>query len=340
MAEQSRLHRLALDLETQLDGRLGGRRASDRLRIIAFRGFGRGRELLVRGRVIVDKNISRARSAESVWRSAINAYRRFQSDEVAGARVIARCKEAMIETITDVEGYFQVRLEPSALDDTLWQSLTVELEGGVARTEAFAIVPSAAEFAVISDIDDTVIRTGATSLLTMVRSVLLANAATRLPFDGVAELYRALHRDRNPIFYVSSSPWNLYDLLHDFMDIHGVPHGPMFLQDWGLDESTMLTAPHDTHKLAQIQLLLEYYPDLPFVLIGDSGQRDPEIYLNVIQSHAARIRAVFIRDVSADPRDRAVAAIGEAAHASGVELLYVPDTAAALHHAQRLGLLG
>ena len=70
----------------------------------------------------------------------------------------------------------------------------------------------------ISDIDDTIVRTGATSLLMMLRVVLLSNAHTRLPFQGVAAFYGALARgasgqDSNPLFYVSSSPWNLYDVL-------------------------------------------------------------------------------------------------------------------------------
>ena len=144
---------------------------------------------------------------------------------------------------------------------------------------AHVLVPSPdAAFGVISDIDDTIVHTNATSLLGMARSII-RNAASRLPFEGVADLYRALHVERNPIFYVSSSPWNLYELLHDFMEINGIPHGPMFLQDWGIDESTLILASHTEHKLAQIQTLVDYYPELKFVLIGDSGQHDPEIYL-------------------------------------------------------------
>jgi phosphatidate phosphatase APP1 len=308
--------------------------------IDAFRGFGRSDELLVRGRVLVQKSITRVSTSESTWRNVLNTYRRFESDEVAGARVVATFRDAVVESLTDDEGYFQAMLCPKEIDLSLpWHEVGLTLpEHSVTSTVPVLVPPPDAQFGVISDIDDTIVQTNATSLVRMVRSVI-QNAASRLPFEGVADLYRALHADRNPIFYVSSSPWNLYDLLHDYMDINGIPHGPMFLQDWGIDEDTFITTPHDTHKLAQIQTLLDYYPHLRFVLIGDSGQRDPEIYLRVIQSRPERIAAAFIRDVTSDLRDQAVVKIVEASNAAGVEMLYVRDSAEAMTHATRLGLM-
>ena len=80
----------------------------------------------------------------------------------------------------------------------------------------------------------------------MTRSII-SNAAARLPFEGVADLYRALHADRNPLFYVSSSPWNLYELLDDYMEINKIPHGPMLLQDWGIEETVLILASHEEH---------------------------------------------------------------------------------------------
>jgi phosphatidate phosphatase APP1 len=248
----------------------------------------------------------------------------------------------VVETVTDEDGHFQVRLETHASVDPiapLWREVAIELPGNGAAAVAHVLVPGdEAELGVISDIDDTIVVTNATSLLGMVRSVI-RNAAARLPFEGVAELYRALHRDRNPIFYVSSSPWNLYELLHDFMDINGIPPGPMLLQDWGIDEDTLLMASHEQHKLAQIQAIVDYYPDLKFVLIGDSGQHDPEIYLRVIQAHPGRVLAAFIRDVTHDLRDQSVAHLIEEARTAGVEMFYVRESAEAMAHARRRGLI-
>ena len=333
------IHRTVTGLERPFD-RILRRAPGGRVVIHPYRGFGRGNEMLIGGRVLVEKAISKAAEAEPLWRNLVNTYRRFQSDEVANAKVRASYRDAVVETVTNEEGHFQVRLAPREIaEHLLWHEMAVEAPDYNASAIAHVLLPSpAAEFGVISDIDDTIVRTGATSLLTMVRSVI-NNAAARLPFEGVADLYRLLHRDRNPIFYVSSSPWNLYELLHDFMEINRIPHGPMLLQDWGIDEKTLILTSHQEHKLAQIQTLLDYYPDLEFVLVGDSGQHDPEIYLQVIQAHPKRVLAVFIRDVTPDLRDEGVARIIENARTAGVEMIYVTDSAHALEHAQRLGLV-
>lgn len=339
MPDRRRLYRTAAGLERRFD-RLRPARASGRLVISPYRGFGRGREMLVRGRVLVERNITRATEEEGLWRNLLNTYRRFQSDEVAGARVRASCRNSVVESATDDEGFFTIRLEPAEIEaGRLWHEVSLELPGFNAVATAHVLVPPAdAEFAVISDIDDTIVQTNATSLVGMVRSVL-RNAASRLPFEGVSDLYRALHRGRNPIFYVSSSPWNLYELLHDFMALNQIPHGPMLLQDWGIDEDTLLHDEHERHKLAQIGAILDYYPERRFILIGDSGQRDPEIYLQVIQAHRERIAGAFIRDVTPDLRDQCVARIIEESKAAGVEMVYVEHSTSAIEHAKRMGFL-
>jgi phosphatidate phosphatase APP1 len=337
---RSTLRTLAAELESSTESRRLRTTRPARVVISPYRGFGRGHELFLRGRLLAEKPITRARERETVWRNLLNAYRRFQSDELPGVAVRTRYRDAWMETVTDDEGYFQVRLEPKEIDPgVLWHEVDLEAPAFNAVARGHVLSPSpAARFAVISDIDDTIVQTGATKLLTMIRSVAMENARTRLPFEGVSELYRRLYADRNPIFYVSSSPWNLYELLHDFMDIHGLPPGPMFLQDFGVDDQKLIHAEHDVHKLAEIARLIEYYHGLPFVLFGDSGQRDPEIYLQAIQAHPGRVRAAFIRDVTHDVRDKAVTAIVESAKAAGVEMLYIRDSNEAATHAERLGL--
>ena len=332
------LHRVTRRIDDRLDRRLAGQQGP--LVIHPYRSFGRPGELIIRGRVLFEKKVAPASDAAPLWRNVLDMYRRFRSDEVRDMAVTARYRDALSETVTDVEGHFEMvlRAEP-LLQDTLWHEVDVELRNGAASTVSHVLIPPIdAQFGVISDIDDTVVRTGATSLLTMVRS-LMANAAGRVAFPGVAEFYSALHRNRNPLFYVSSSPWNLYDLLHDFMNLNDIPAGPMLLQDWGIDEQTMIVAAHSTHKLEHIQRLFDYYPALRFVLIGDSGQHDPEIYLQVIRANPARVSAVFIRDVSESVRDEAVARVAEEAATAGVKMLFVQSSDEAMEHARSLGFV-
>jgi phosphatidate phosphatase APP1 len=170
--------------------------------------------------------------------------------------------------------------------------------------------------------------------------MLLENARTRLPFPGVAAFYRALERGArgtgaNPIFYVSSSPWNLHDVIVDFLDAQNIPAGPMLLRDWDLGREMMHTR---DYKLAQIREILATYPALPFILVGDSGQQDPEIYGNVVGEFPGRVLAIYIRNVSPHPeRSVAIRALAEQVTAHGSTLLLADDTLAAARHAAAHG---
>ena len=203
--------------------------------------------------------------------------------------------------------------------------------------------PPEAQLAVISDIDDTVVRTEATRVLRMARLVFFGNARTRLPFPGAATLYQALHwgragRPLNPVFYVSSSPWNLYDLLVDFLHLRGFPAGPLHLRDWGIRPKEGSLRDHHRHKLATIRRLLDAYPRLPFLLIGDSGQSDPEIYAEVVRQAPGRIPAVYIRDVSRTAaRSDAIAALSQAVAAAGSTLVLARDSFAVARDAASWG---
>ena len=320
----------------------------DPFEILPYRGHGTQRELFLKGRVLEEAGITNAGQNDTLWNNLRNMARRFASDEVAGARVRGTFRGLQVETVADKEGFFEVsfRLAEPLEGPSDWHPVELDLlspaspGGRAVRSTGQVLVPQGARFGIISDIDDTVVHSSATNVLKMAWIVLRNNAHTRLPFEGVAAFYKALQRGPdgesfNPIFYVSSSPWNIYDVLEDFLDVHGVPVGPLFLKDW----SPSVLNKHRAHKLEVIRTLLRTYPELPFVLIGDSGEEDPEIYLQTVREHPGRIRAIYIRDVTSAERDAAVHAIADETSALGTPMIAVPDTAAAAEHAASLDLI-
>jgi phosphatidate phosphatase APP1 len=301
----------------------------------------------MKGRVLEEKGITRSSANDTIGTNLRNMIRRFASAEIPFACIRARFGDHELETVADEEGFFDLHFELAAPPSTgtAWHPVEVDLlwpkeEEAGARVTGSALVPIGAKFGVISDLDDTVVHSSVTSFLRMVPIALLNNAHTRLPFEGVAAFYRALQRggggqEFNPIFYVSSSPWNLYDLLEDFLDVHGLPAGPLFLKDW----SPTSIQDRDKHKLGVIRTLLATYPKLPFILIGDSGEKDPEIYHKVVREHPGRIRAIYIRSVTLEERDTAVRAIAHEVQCLGIEMLLVSDTSTAAEHATQSGFI-
>lgn len=319
------------------------------VRVVPYLGYGSASRVRLRGRVLMANRLRDAAQGDRSWQALAASYRRFESDEVPGLCVRARLGSVETAGVSDEEGYLDLTLTPhEPLAPTLWHEASMwidEPDHGLPPREATARVqvPSEdAQIGIISDIDDTILHTQATSLLQMARTTLFNSARQRTAFPGVGAFYSALQdgpggEPVNPIFYVSSSPWNLYDLLIDFMDHRGIPQGPLFLRDLGLTRDTFIQSTHGDHKGASIDAILGEHPELPFLLIGDSGQHDPEIYADVVARWPGRVHAVYIRDVSHADRDTNVDTIGAQLEEHEVPLLRVATTVDAARHAATEG---
>lgn len=335
------------------------------LHLDVYRSYGTAHRLYVKGRLLADRGLTPQTEADSPWRNFQAMYRRFNSREIPGARVLLALPGGHDYYVTtDSEGYFTLVIDPPSLPPAhnyLWHPVPVQLSrlprrfrglhGTVRATAEVLIPPPTAEFGVISDLDDTVIVTRATHIWRMLRTVLLRNAYSHEPLAGVAAFYQALLRGLsgqpdNPFFYVSSSPWNLYDVLVEFLALRGIPPGPLLLRDTLIGRPVLEAgedAPassHHYHKLKEIKQVLDTYPHLSFVLLGDNGQQDPVIYAEVVRRYPGRVRVVYIRDVGVPKRSTPVAPIAAALRRdTGVEMLLVTDYLAAATHAAQHGLI-
>ena len=351
------LTHLSVDVETHYDllkyrlrERLGGRNP---MMILPYRGYGTPDRMFLRGRVLEDRHIPAAEDDDSAWENLLNMWRRANTAEIPHAEVRVRFGGDEQIVTANLEGFFEAWIDPAELlpADKLWHEVELELVAPLrageppARAKGQVLVPPpGADFAVISDIDDTVLKTDATSLLRMARATFLGNARVRMPFEGVGAFYRALHKGRsgqalNPMFYVSSSPWNLYDLLSEFFNLQDIPIGPvLFLRDWGLTDQGFLPTRNRIYKLSYIKEIIETFKDLSFILIGDSGQEDPEIYTEVVALFPNRIKAVYIRNVSRDPqRIDKIKELAEQVLKAGSILILAETTLPLAEHAAKQG---
>lgn len=326
---------------------------NDPVQVIPYRTYGNARRLYIKGRVLEDKKIASAGDKDTILNNLLNMYKRFESDEVPNARLKAILPDEEREVITDKEGYFVLDLHPltPVINEQLWHPIPLQLlsapipfEAGLQVHAEVMIPPPDAEYGIISDIDDTIVKTSATDMLAMSRTTFLNNARTRLPFAGVAEFYKALQLGRNgkrnnPFFYVSSSPWNLYDLLKDFLDLNKIPAGPLLLRDFGLEQKPEKSQGHMGHKFKEIKQILEAYPHLNFVLVGDSGQEDPVIYQEVVKQFPNRILAIYIRDVQLPEREKIALDVSASLKEHKIEMVIVDNTVEAAEHAAQTGLI-
>lgn len=324
------------------------------LLIIPYRGLGNSHSAYISGRLVEDLNIRPARQEDSKWRNLRAMYKRFESNGIPDAHIHATFYGKQFSSKTDFNGYFEFELSiPENIDKSLyWHQVELSLadnigsnKGPVTAGGQVLIPHEQAEYGIISDIDDTVLLTKATNFIRMMQKTFLYNAQTRLPFEGVAAFYRALHMGsndssiRNPLYYVSSSPWNLYDMLEEFFEMQHIPAGPFMLRNLKMDLAKIFKSAHKEHKLRQIEKVFDHTGKLPFILIGDSGQKDPEIYREVVRKFPGRVFAIYIRDVTKERRDQQVQQIMDETTSLGAEMLFVKDTEAAARHAIQHGYI-
>jgi phosphatidate phosphatase APP1 len=351
----ARIESLLVNVRKQVGGAaraIGSALDDDPFEVLAYRGYGNLTRAYVSGRAVELRNVSASTDSDSTLRNLLNTYRRADSDPLPFASVKVEYADLSTTLKADDEGFFHgwIELEKPVAGDKEWNEYKAHLVAPVhdqvhtkESVGEILVPPSSARFGVISDIDDTVIQSRVSNFLQAARTVMLGNARTRLPFPGVAAFYRALRNggggdEKNPIYYVSSSPWNIYDVIAEFMDVQEIPRGPILLRDWDIGWGLLASSRHFDHKGAAIRNILQLHPAMEFILVGDTSQHDPEIYRKIVAEFPKRIRAIYIRDVTLNAeRSQAVKKLAEEILADGSTLILAENTLAAARHAAEQG---
>jgi phosphatidate phosphatase APP1 len=350
--------------------RLAWRLGRREITVLPFIGYGTPQRAHVRGRVVLGRTAAptvsaagrspaparrvrrAAGNAGRGWRERLASFRAgaapFLTIEVPGCPAVLRGPLGETAARADRQGYLDMPVDLGGAAPG-WHQVTVTASWRGRSADAalpVLVVDPEATLAVVSDVDDTVIETGITRGLEVLRLTLLTEVAERTPLPGASQLYRALTASRDgrgsaPVFYLSTSPWNLYELLTQFLALRGFPAGPLLLTDWGPSRTNLLRVPTEQHKLTLIRALLAQHPTLRVVLVGDTGPLDPEIYATVAQEAPERVRAVYVRRTFGMSARRAVEVHGlvRRVAARGVPMLVVEDSVQIAEHAARIRLL-
>jgi phosphatidate phosphatase APP1 len=173
-----------------------------------------------------------------------------------------------------------------------------ESEGVANPGEATGVVQLVTErgLSVISDIDDTVKITNVAN-----RRELLANTFVRdfVPVPGMEAVFRRWQEEASAFHYVSASPWQLSEFLAGFLRAEGLPAGSLHLKLFRLKDSTPLGRfpSRKRSKRRAIEQIMADFPARRFLLVGDSGERDPEVYASIARRQPDRVTGVVIRRV-------------------------------------------
>ncbi|MBF8150221.1 DUF2183 domain-containing protein [Winogradskyella sp. F6397] len=327
----------------------------DPFQIIAFQSYGTNSHFYARGRALEDESIDL--EARNTWRLLVNSWKRFETDEVKNVGLDLKLpNNTIIKATTDRKGYFIVEANLQDLktltNDEGWLSFElsfndVTIKRNIQNQNRFPgelLIPSSkAQFGVASDIDDTILQTGVVSWLKwrLIYNSIFKSVKSRMPLEGSVDLFQRLHRgfsgkNANPIFYVSHSPWNFYRYLELFLKQNNFPKGPILLRS--VSEALKKKQEGEKpQKQKEILNILKTYPKLPFILIGDSGEHDPDIYIEIAEMFPDRILAIYLRSVKHKKKMLRVRSLVK--NFKTTPMMLIDNSQQAIEHARKHGFI-
>ncbi|HEV2088804.1 MAG TPA: phosphatase domain-containing protein [Cryptosporangiaceae bacterium] len=262
-------------------------------RLIPYPGYGTDGWVRVLARVLMAPPGTRRRDIEQA-----RGWRRFLSAEAEGVPVVIEVGDQRYEVTTTRGGYVDevvaADLEPG------WAHAKLTPEGGPASEAPLRVVGPDARLGVVSDVDDTVIVTALPRPLVAFWNSFVRTEASRHPVPGMDELYRELLAENPDAFvvYLSTGAWNVAPALRHFLERHSFPPGPTLMTDWGPTPQGWFRSGRE-HKRTQLTRLLGEFPQLRWVLVGDDGQHDPELYEETAAAAPEKVLAIAIRQLTA-----------------------------------------
>ncbi|GGG33157.1 App1 family protein [Bizionia arctica] len=327
----------------------------DSLQIITFHSYGSNTHFYLRGRALEDESIDL--EAKGWFKLLVNTFKRFESDEVKYVEInLKLANNHVLKATTDKDGYFKCEEQVDGLNaltnDEGWLQIVasysdVNIKRTITNNNRFPaeiLIPSVdSEFGVISDIDDTILHTGVVSRLKwrVIFNTFFKGAFKRIPLKGAANFYHMLHRGKsgkhaNPIFYVSHSPWNMYRYLEYFLKVNDFPKGPILLRSMSAIFNKK-NPDEKPQKQTEILHVLKAYPHLKFILIGDSGEHDADIYIEIAETHPNRILAIYLRSVKHEKKMLRIKGLFE--NYKSTPVLLVDSSEQAEEHARENGFI-
>lgn len=285
-------------------------------------GYGSTSMVRILARIVLvpPKNLGIVQAANAVL------YRRGWRNFVALSKVDAHATihlgDETISVCADRGGYIDVRVKNPGLKPG-WHSITIETPDGASSVAQVHIVGDDVRFGIVSDIDDTIISTWLPRLLLAAWNSFILTEQARQAVPGMARWYQQLlaAHPGAPVIYISTGAYNTFPMIRRFQQRHGLPKGTMLLTDWGPTNTGWFRSGTD-HKRSALRELARDLPNIHWLLVGDDGQHDPELYGEFAELQPNHVLARAIRQL----------APGEAVLAHGIrldnnELRWDPHTA-------------
>jgi phosphatidate phosphatase APP1 len=316
-----------------------------------YRGYANEQELIVMGHVFKPtQNLKQDYDfKKSNFKNAKSIINMFRIKTQANEDVYLEHNNVKIHTRTLNDGYFKFCVPLDQFTDYGWIDYTVSIifENERISSTGSYIRPHHGNLGIISDIDDTFLVSHTLNPLKKLYVLLFKNINDRKIFKDVVPHYQALSSsgrnnkiEQNAFFYVSSSEWNLYRFIIDFTEIHQMPRAVLLLKDikTSLGDFFLTGRGNHNHKFDKIKHILEFYPNLEYVLLGDDSQQDPYLYEAICKIFPVTVKAVYIRQTGKYKKEKIEATLKNL-ESLKVAICYFKNSSEAIAHSKAIGII-
>ncbi|GAA3642199.1 App1 family protein [Microlunatus ginsengisoli] len=308
-----------------------------RATVISYTGYGTTSWIRVLGRVLLTREPF---GWPHQFETGARGWRSFTAVPVENGVVVLRIGDRELELTADRNGIVDIRL-PVELDPG-WHALTLQTEGSEPIPAKVYVIADDTTFGVVSDIDDTVMVTSLPRPMLAAWHTFVVNEHARATTPGMPVLYERINEEHPdaPFIYLSTGAWNVAPTLTRFLSRNLYPAGALLLTDWGPTADRWFRSGQE-HKRTQLRRLASEFPRIRWLLIGDDGQHDPQLYGDFAAEHPEHVAAVAIRQLG--PGEAVLAGGSHRSPARGTALavpwLHAPDGAAFAAEFEQLGLI-
>ncbi|MEC9282705.1 MAG: App1 family protein [Bdellovibrionota bacterium] len=288
----------------------GTKRLANSRSLLAYTSYGNTKQLRLIARLVEAHPQINFENSHSKFRHFLQVARLFLMHPVKNSLIKVRFQPGQdFEIKTNDFGFTnKLLLVNNAQKDRIQKVdyFSEDLPNRILSSQAKIIQPTEdTQKIFISDVDDTILVSKATSFISLAFKTLFLAPDKRKSFPEAAKVYQRLRHgksgsENNLFFYVSSSTWDIYPLLREFLKLNRFPEGVLLLQNVKQENKKKSKQSH-SHKLERIQEIIEMYPEYKIELIGDAGQADPIIYLEIANRYPKMVDKILIRNRWWDP---------------------------------------
>lgn len=279
---------------------------ADTAEIALYTAYGTVDGYTLEGRVIEQRGHAATTATDSWLANLWRSMRRLVNDEFENFAVELTISQHQWSATTDAEGYFRVDVGPDKSLASGWHAVrATSADHSVTTAGSLLIVDNTNPIGIISDMDDTLLVSDVNHKAQLLANTFLKNAQQRIAVAGAADALRRLLAS-NPaptsaaVVYLTASPKQLYANIDEFLDVQSFPRGVLIAKRVTDDKTTEPLFDQYAYKTAKIEEIFRRIPQTKFILLGDNGEKDPEIYRDITAKYPARVASVYIRKVNPD----------------------------------------